>query len=233
LLATTHAEFQARTGHAILERYGMTETNMNTSNPYDDPRLPGSVGPPLPGVEIRITDPVTHVPTPGAIGMIEVRGPNVCKGYWRNPEKTAEDFRPDEFFVTGDLGSIDDNGYVWISGRARDLIISGGFNVYPAEVETALDALTGVRESAVIGVPHTDLGEAVVAVIARSDAALTESAVMAGIADQLARFKQPRRVLFVDELPRNTMGKVQKKELREQYAALFTAPMATACCTAP
>jgi malonyl-CoA/methylmalonyl-CoA synthetase len=222
LSAETHRQFSDRTGHAILERYGMTETNMITSNPYEGDRVPGSVGFPLPGVEVRIADPESGKVLPqGDVGVIEVRGPNVFRGYWRMPEKTAEEFRPDGFFITGDLGRIDERGYVHIVGRAKDLIISGGFNVYPAEVETVLDAIPGVAESAVIGVPHPDFGEAVVAVVQAGDASLGEAAVMAGVRDKLARFKQPKRVLFVPELPRNAMGKVQKKELRETYAALF------------
>ena len=165
LSAETHKEFQARTGHAILERYGMTETNMNTSNPYDGERIPGAVGFPLPGVEVRITDPDSgRTLSQGEVGMIEVKGPNVFKGYWRMPEKTKAEFREDGFFISGDLGFIDDKGYVRISGRGKDLIISGGFNVYPAEVEGAIEALPGVAECAVIGVPHPDFGEGVLAV---------------------------------------------------------------------
>ena len=222
LSAETHKAFARRTGHAILERYGMTETNMNTSNPYDGDRVPGSVGFPLPGVELRITDPETGAAVPdGAVGIIEVRGPNVFQGYWQLPDKTAEDLRPDGFFITGDLGQVDPRGYVTIVGRAKDLIICGGFNVYPAEVETVIDAVPGIAESAVIGVPHPDMGEGVVAVVQARDPALDEAAVLAALSGQLARFKQPRRVIFVPELPRNTMGKVQKKLLRETYADLF------------
>ena len=223
LLAETHAAFGARTGHAILERYGMTETNMNTSNPYDGDRVAGTVGFPLPGVDLRVTEPESGAPLPaGETGMIEVRGPNVFKGYWRMPEKTAAEFRPDGFFITGDLGKVDARGYVHIVGRGKDLVISGGFNVYPKEVETEIDQLEGVVESAVIGVPHPDFGEGVVAVVVRGKgAALDEAAVMAGIRDRLARYKQPKAVVFADELPRNTMGKVQKNVLRERYAKLF------------
>jgi malonyl-CoA/methylmalonyl-CoA synthetase len=221
LSAETHKAFSALTGHAILERYGMTETNMNTSNPYDGDRVPGSVGFPLPGVELRIADPETGAPIHGDIGVIEVRGPNVFKGYWQMPEKTAEEFRPDGFFITGDLGHVDERGYVFIDGRAKDLIISGGFNVYPAEVEGAIDAIPGIAESAVIGVPHPDLGEAVVAIVQSRDDALDEQKVVAALAEQLARYKQPRRVLFLPELPRNAMGKIQKKLLREDYCRLF------------
>lgn len=227
LLAETHVAFEARTGHRILERYGMTETGMNTSNPYDGERRPGTVGLPLPGVEVRVTDPETGETLPhGETGMVEVRGPNVFTGYWQMPEKTAEEMRPDGFFVTGDLGRFDADGYLTLVGREKDLVISGGFNVYPKEIETAIDAVPGVVESAVIGVPHPDFGEAVVAVVATGetpDADLSEERVVGAIADELARFKQPKRVLFVEELPRNTMGKVQKAELRQRYADLFSA----------
>ena len=207
LLAETHRQWSARTGHAILERYGMTETGMNTSNPHDGDRIAGTVGPPLPGVDVRITDPETGAILPaGEIGMIEVRGPNVFKGYWRMPEKTAAEFRPDGFFITGDLGLIDERGYVQIVGRGKDLVISGGFNVYPKEVESEIDALPGVIESAVIGLPHPDLGEA---------------GVLKALSERLAGFKRPKRVLFVEDLPRNTMGKVQKAALRERWKDLF------------
>lgn len=222
LSAETHREFSARTGHAILERYGMTETNMNSSNPYEGERLPGSVGFPLPGVDLRIAAESGEALPQGEIGVIEVRGPNVFKGYWNMPEKTAEEFRPDGFFITGDLGYVDGRGYVHIAGRAKDLIISGGLNIYPAEVENALDALPQIAESAVIGVAHPDMGEAVVAVVKPAPGAeQDEQAIIAGLANELARFKQPRRVVFLEELPRNSMGKVQKKQLRETYAALF------------
>jgi malonyl-CoA/methylmalonyl-CoA synthetase len=223
LLAETHRQFEQRTGHAILERYGMTETNMNTSNPYDGDRIAGTVGFPLPGVDVRIVDPESGAPLPaGETGMIEVRGPNVFCGYWRMPEKTAAEFRPDGFFITGDLGLIDARGYVQIVGRGKDLVISGGFNIYPKEVETEIDGLPGVVESAVIGVPHPDFGEGVTAVVVReAGAALDEAAVMEGLKDRLARFKQPKRVIFVDDLPRNTMGKVQKNVLRETYRDLY------------
>jgi malonyl-CoA/methylmalonyl-CoA synthetase len=224
LSAETHKEFETRTGHAILERYGMTETNMNTSNPYDGDRIPGSVGFPLPGVEIRIADPETGRVLPqGEVGGIEIRGPNVFKGYWRMPEKTKEEFRPDGFFVSGDLGRIDERGYIAIVGRAKDLIISGGFNVYPAEVEAIIEALPGVAECAVIGVPHADFGEAVVAVVtAKAGAALEEKTIQAALANELAKFKQPKKVFVTTELPRNAMGKVQKKDLRAQHSKTFT-----------
>jgi malonyl-CoA/methylmalonyl-CoA synthetase len=223
LLAETHREWSARTGTAILERYGMTETGMNTSNPYDDDRIAGTVGFPLPDVALRVADPETGAPTPaGEIGVIEVRGPNVFPGYWRMPDKTAAEFRADGFFITGDLGRIDERGYVHIVGRGKDLIISGGFNVYPKEVEAEIDALPGVVESAVIGLPHPDLGEGVTAVVVVAAAsAPDEGAVIAALRDRLARFKQPRRVLFVDDLPRNAMGKVQKVKLRETFAGLY------------
>jgi malonyl-CoA/methylmalonyl-CoA synthetase len=223
LLAETHRAFEARTGKRILERYGMTETNMNTSNPYGGERRAGTVGFPLPGVELRIADPETGaVLAQGEIGVIEVRGANVFKGYWKMPEKTREEFRPDGFFITGDLGTIDADGYLTIVGRAKDVVISGGYNIYPKEVELLLDGEPDVLESAVIGVPHADLGEAVVAVVVpRPGAALDEAGLIAGIADRLARFKQPRRIFVVDELPRNTMGKVQKNVLRERYRDVF------------
>ncbi|RYD60091.1 MAG: malonyl-CoA synthase [Sphingomonadales bacterium] len=224
LSAEIHREFSGLTGHAILERYGMTETNMNTSNPYDGDRLPGTVGLPLPGVGLHIADPESGaVLAQGEVGVIEVQGPNVFKGYWRNPEKTAEEFR-NGWFITGDLGRIDERGYVSIVGRAKDLIISGGYNIYPAEVEAVLDELPQVHESAVIGVPHRDMGEGVVAVVVpREPGFADEAAVLAGIVDSLARFKQPRRIVFVAELPKNTMGKVQKTVLRESYGDSFGA----------
>jgi malonyl-CoA/methylmalonyl-CoA synthetase len=224
LLAETHRDWREQTGHEILERYGMTETNMNTSNPYEGARIPGTVGQPLPGVEIRITDPESGLPLPqGEIGMIEVRGPNVFKGYWRMPEKTQAEFRNDGFFITGDLGTIDADGYVSIVGRGKDLVITGGFNVYPKEVESEIDALPGVVESAVIGVTHSDFGEAVTAVVAkRMDADLSEGAVIAALRERLAAYKLPKRVLFVEDLPRNSMGKVQKALLRETYKDLYS-----------
>jgi len=222
LPADIHREFAARTGHAILERYGMTETNMNTSNPYDGDRVAGTVGPPLPGVSIRITDPENGSELDrGEIGMIEVRGPNVFQGYWKLPERTATEFR-DGYFITGDLGFIDPRGYVSICGRQKDLIIAGGFNVYPAEVEAVIAELDQVHEVAVIGVPHADLGEGVVAVVVPRDPAFRdESALLELLDGHLARFKQPRRVVFVPELAKNAMGKVQKALLRERYRTLF------------
>ncbi|MEW6766810.1 MAG: malonyl-CoA synthase [Pseudomonadota bacterium] len=223
LLAETHREWSARTGHAVLERYGMTETNMNTSNPYDGERVPGAVGFPLPGVSVRVTDPESGKELArDTIGMIEVKGPNVFKGYWRMPEKTATEFRKDGFFITGDLGKIDAQGYTHIVGRGKDLVISGGFNVYPKEVESEIDAIPGVTESAVIGLPHADFGEGVTAVVVNSkEAKLDEAAVMKALDGRLAKFKMPKRVIFVDDLPRNTMGKVQKNVLRETYKGLY------------
>jgi malonyl-CoA/methylmalonyl-CoA synthetase len=238
LAPDTHHEFERRTGHVILERYGMTETLMNTSNPYAGLRLPGSVGPALPGVEVRIVAPGA---TPsdrttdddavggevggevgGAVGEIEVRGPNVCAGYWRDPAKTASAFTADGWFKTGDLGRMDHGGYVTIVGRAKDLVITGGYNVYPKEVETVLDALTGVAESAVFGVPHPDFGEGVAAaVVAKSGAQLAEAEILGAIQTRLARYKVPKRVFVIDELPRNALGKVQKNLLRTRYAAIF------------
>jgi malonyl-CoA/methylmalonyl-CoA synthetase len=215
LRAETHAEFALRTGHVILERYGMTETLINTSNPDDGIRLPGSVGLALPGVQLRVA---------GAepLGMLEVRGPNVFAGYWNDPQKTQESFTADGFFITGDLGRIDESGYVHIVGRAKDVVISGGYNIYPKEIESELDALAGVIESAVIGVPHPDLGEGVVAILALSAGiSLSESRIIGSLQVRLARYKVPRRVVFVDELPRNAMGKVQKAELRKIHRDLF------------
>ncbi|OWU86255.1 malonyl-CoA synthase [Oceanicola sp. 22II-s10i] len=219
LLAETHRQWEAATGHRILERYGMTETNMNTSNPYDGDRRAGTVGFPLPGIEVRVMLDGAEVPE-GGIGVLEVRGPNVFKGYWQMPEKTAEELQADGWFITGDLGMIDAEGYVTIVGRAKDLVISGGYNVYPKEVEEAIDDMPGVVESAVIGVPHPDFGEGVVAVVV-ADGSVTEDGIAGALKDQLAKFKQPKRIFIVPELPRNTMGKVQKKALRDEYAGLF------------
>jgi len=223
LLADTHRAWQARTGHAILERYGMTETNMIASNPYGGERIAGTVGFPLPGVDVRIADAEGGASLPaGETGMIEVRGPNVFKGYWRRPEQTAAAFRDDGFFITGDLGKIDANGYLHIVGRAKDLVISGGFNVYPREIEMEIDALPGVVESAVIGIPHPDFGEGVTAVVVcETGAATGEADLLAALRTRLASFKLPKRVLFVDDLPRNAMGKVQKNVLRETWRNLY------------
>ncbi|MFC2969006.1 malonate--CoA ligase [Acidimangrovimonas pyrenivorans] len=223
LLAETHVAFEQRTGHRILERYGMTETNMNTSNPYDGERRAGTVGFPLPGVELKITDPETGAPLPqGEPGMIEVRGENVFQGYWQMPEKTAEELRADGFFITGDIGVMDADGYVSIVGRQKDLIITGGYNVYPKEVELVLDEQPGVLESAVIGVPHPDFGEAVFGVlVAAKGETPDEGAIQAALGGKLAKFKQPKGLAVVEALPRNTMGKVQKNILREMFADRF------------
>lgn len=223
LLAETHQQWIRRTGHHILERYGMTETNMITSNPYDGERVPGAVGFPLPGVSVRIADPESGEDVPvNKVGMIEVKGPNVFKGYWRMPEKTRTEFRKDGYFITGDLGTIDDRGYVSIVGRSKDLVITGGYNVYPKEVETEIDGLDRVVESAVIGLPHVDFGEAVTAVVVLAEgASLGEDAVLKSLNDRLAKYKLPKRVVFVEALPRNTMGKVLKADLRKAYADLY------------
>ena len=208
LLAETHREFETRTGHAILERYGMTETNMNTTNPYDGKRKPGTIGMALPGTSVRLRE-----------GMIEVKGPNVTKGYWRNEEKTKASFTDDGYFITGDLGHFDDENYLVISGRGSDLIITGGFNVYPKEIEERIDAMQGVLESAVIGVPHPDFGEAVTAIVVpKSGAQLDTAKMISELRLHLAAFKVPKTIHFVAELPRNAMGKVQKKALRETYS---------------
>jgi malonyl-CoA/methylmalonyl-CoA synthetase len=224
LLPETHREFLARTGHTILERYGMTETLMNTSNPYEGERVPGSVGPPLPGVRIRVTHADSGVAPAAtdAVGTLEIEGPNVFAGYWRDADKTRQAFTADGWFRTGDLGLIDANGYVHILGRQKDLVISGGYNVYPKEVESELDALPGVAESAVFGVPHPDFGEGVTAaVVLQPGARLTERDILRAIGTRVARYKIPKRVLLVTELPRNAMGKVQKNALREAYAGLY------------
>jgi malonyl-CoA/methylmalonyl-CoA synthetase len=224
LLAETHREFYARTGHMILERYGMTETLMNASNPYDGERVPGSVGPPLPGVQIRVSEPHgggVHDAV-GTIGALEIRGANVFSGYWGDPDKTREAFTTDGWFRSGDLGRIDARGYVYILGRDKDLVISGGYNVYPKEVESELDALPGVAESAVFGVPHPDFGEGVTAaVVLEAGAVLSEGDILKAIGSRVARYKIPKRILLVAELPRNAMGKVQKNALRQAYAALY------------
>ncbi len=220
LLTETFLQFEARTGHRILERYGMSETGMNTSNPLMGERKPGTVGPPLPGVDLRITGEDGAVLDQGEIGGIEVRGRNVFKGYWKMPEKTAEDFTADGFFRTGDMGRIDEDGYVAIVGRAKDLVITGGLNVYPKELELFIDALEGVKESAVIGVPHDDFGEAIIAVVV-ADGPISAQAIIDACRRDLAAFKVPKKVIFVPDLPRNTMAKVQKNLLRETYADTF------------
>jgi malonyl-CoA/methylmalonyl-CoA synthetase len=201
----------------------MTETNMNTSNPYEGMRKAGTVGFPLPSVELKVTDPETGVElAQGEIGVIEVRGRNVFKGYWQMPEKTREELREDGFFITGDLGQIDGDGYVQIVGRGKDLIISGGYNIYPKEIELVIDDQPGVKESAVIGVPHPDFGESPVAVVVPDSEGPDAAQILAACKIELARFKHPRKIIILDALPRNTMGKVQKNALREDYKTLFT-----------
>ncbi len=218
MLTDTHHQWQDRTGHTVLERYGMTETCMNTSNPYDGTRKPGTVGLPLEGVEVRLATPMGELLPAGEAGGIEVRGPNVFRGYWNMPEKTAEELRPDGWFITGDIGEIDADGYLTIVGRSKDLIISGGYNIYPKEIETLVDGVDGVVESAAFGVPDADFGESVaVAVVREEGSDLTSEAILEAVSDDLARFKHPRRIFFLDALPRNTMGKVQKNVLRTEH----------------
>ena len=237
LLPETHREWLERTGHVILERYGMSETGMNASNPYDGERRPGSVGLPLPGVSLRVVDAVSGAPlAAGAVGMIEVSGPNVFPGYWRMPDRTRAEFRADGYFVTGDLGRFDADGYLHIVGRSKDLIITGGFNVYPREVEAEIDAIPGVAESAVFGVPHPDFGEGVSAAVVLHNGPATvqaathtghdmpsEATILARLHERLAGYKCPKRVLFCAELPRNAMGKVQKSLLRDLHHELYGA----------
>jgi len=214
LRAEIHAAFEARTGHAILERYGMTETGMITSNPYDGPRRAGTVGQPLPDISVRLASPDAD-----GIGGVEVKGPNVTPGYWRNDEKTAESFTADGWFITGDLARVDEDGYLAIVGREKDLVISGGYNIYPKEIETEIDALPEVSESAVYGLPHPDLGEvAAAAVVLAPGAQADPEAILAKLSGSLARYKIPRHVRFLPELPRNAMGKVQKAQLRKEGA---------------
>ena len=220
LLLDTFNDFIERSGHTILERYGMSETNMLTSNPYLGKRVGGSVGLPLPGVSVRVMDEHGDACASDEIGAIQVKGANVFQGYWRMPEKTAEEFTEDGYFITGDVGRFDRDGYLWIVGRSKDLIISGGYNVYPKEIEAVLDEMEGVAESAVVGVPHADYGEAVLAiVVAKPGADLSADAMIAALKQKIANFKVPKHIVFVDELPRNTMGKVQKNILRKQYDA--------------
>lgn len=221
LLDETFRAFEERTGHAILERYGMTETGMLCSNPLDGERRPGTVGPPLADVDVRVADENGAILERGDVGVLEVRGPNVFKGYWRMPEKTEEEFREDGFFITGDISRIDTDGYVQIVGRAKDMIISGGFNVYPKEIEQVIDQQEGIGESAVIGLRHPDFGEGVAAVVTASGGRLDEADVINGCRAELAAFKVPKAVFVVDELPRNAMGKVQKNQLRERFATAF------------
>ena len=222
LLEETFNDFARRTGHTILERYGMTETGMNTSNPLDGERRAGTVGLPIPGVEVRVRDTANQPLADGTIGELQVRGPNVFKGYWRMPEKTAADFTDDGWFITGDQARIEHDGYVSIVGRSKDMVISGGLNVYPKEVEALINDLPGVQESAVFGVPHPDFGEAVVATIVRDGSTLiSEEDVLLALENKLARFKQPKKIQFADALPRNAMGKVQKNKLRDSWDAPF------------
>ena len=219
LLAETHVEFEARTGQRILERYGMTETGMLTSNPLVGDRRPGSVGPPLPGVQVRVMDDDDKPCATGGIGHVQVRGANVFPGYWRMPERNKEEFTADGWFRTGDMGSLSADGYLTIVGRSKDLIITGGYNVYPKEIELAIDELDGVKESAVVGVPHTDFGEAVTAIVVPTGTGRpSEASIITALKAKLANFKVPKRVHFVDDLPRNAMGKVQKNVLRERFA---------------
>ena len=220
LTEQTFAEFERRTGHRILERYGMTETGMITSNPLDGERVAGTVGYALPGIEVRVAGESGELLPAGEVGLVELKGPNVFIGYWQMQEKTAQEFRDDGFFITGDLGTLDKDERLTLVGRSKDLIISGGLNIYPKEIESVIDELPGVVESAVIGIPHPDFGESVIAiVVAGKDRAASEASILEATTLQLARFKQPRRVILVDELPRNTMGKVQKNILRDRYGA--------------
>jgi malonyl-CoA/methylmalonyl-CoA synthetase len=221
LLTDTFRGFAHRTGHTILERYGMSETTMLTSNPYEGERIGGTVGLPLPGVSVRVVNQEGKPCAAGEIGDIQVKGPNVFKGYWQMPEKTAEEFTADGYFKTGDVGKFDEDGYLSIVGRSKDLIISGGYNVYPKEIESVMDEMDGIVESAVIGVPHPDFGEAVVAVVvAEPDAALSEHDLISALKTKIANFKVPKRIFVTDELPRNAMGKVQKNLLRHQFGKI-------------
>ena len=222
LLAETFKAFENVSGHKILERYGMTEAGMITSNPYDGDRIPSTVGFPLPEVSARVADDKGNEIERGEVGILEIKGPNVFQGYWCMPEKTAEEFRDDGFFITGDMATMDQEGRISIVGRAKDLVISGGYNVYPKEVENAIDEIDGVKESAIIGVPHPDFGEGVTAIIIKeSHSDITEENVMSYLKEKIARFKQPNKIFFLDELPRNTMGKIQKKALRDTYRDIY------------
>ncbi|MGY4509565.1 AMP-binding protein [Bradyrhizobium sp. USDA 3650] len=220
LSVDVHGQFEARTGHRILERYGSTEAMILCSNPLEGERKPSSVGLPIPGVDLRISGSGDEVLKGGTIGMIQARGPGLFSGYWNRPDQTREEFTADGFFRTGDLGFVDDQGYVSITGRAKDLIISGGYNVYPAEIEAVIDEMPSVQESAVVGAPHPDFGECVVAFVIPSDKELPPAAgeVIQRVKDRLANYKVPKQVIIVNELPRNSMGKVMKKELRSSLA---------------
>jgi malonyl-CoA/methylmalonyl-CoA synthetase len=222
LLQETFESFKQKTGHTMLERYGMSETGMNTSNPLNAERKGGTVGLPLPGTSLRIADE-NNAPLPaGEIGGIQVKGDNVFSGYWRMPEKTREEFTDDGYFKTGDVGKVDEQGYVSIVGRSKDLVISGGYNVYPKEIEELIDAMPGVVESAVIGVPHPDFGEAVTAVVVKKKDAneLSDTSIIQALKKEIANYKVPKNVFFVEDLPRNAMGKVQKNVLRDTYKKL-------------
>lgn len=223
LLAEIHRQWSERTGHQILERYGMTETGMIASNPYEEERVPGTVGFPLVGISLRITDQSSGNLLPdGEIGLIEVKGPNVFKGYWHMPEKTREDFREDNFFITGDLGFIDERGYLHIVGRQKDMIITCGLNVYPKEIEEKINGIAGVVESAIVGVPHKEFGEGVIGVVViKKNVNLSEKEILIELKKELAQYKVPLKIIFVDMIPRNTMGKVQKSILRSSYNNLF------------
>ncbi|MEE8515589.1 MAG: AMP-binding protein [Alphaproteobacteria bacterium] len=226
LAPETFDEFRARTGHAILERYGMTETGMNTSNPVVGVRISGTVGPALAGVSLRVTGEGGEVLGPNRVGMLEVKGDNVFKGYWRQPGLTAQAFTADGYFRTGDLAEIDAAGVVTITGRAVDMIITGGLNVYPKEIEDAIGAMDGIKECAAVGVPHTDFGEAIIVAAVTDGGECGEDEVIEMCKDRLANYKVPKRVLFVDELPRNVMGKIQKAELRRRFATVLAQPSA-------
>ena len=221
LLSETHIEFEKRTGKKILERYGMTETNMNISNPYDGSRKAGTVGIPLPGIEIRIVNEEGNEVKVGQIGTIELKGENIFKGYWGMEEKTKESFKDDGFFITGDLAKKDENGYFTIVGRDKDMIISGGLNVYPKEIEDVINELPNITESAVFGVHHDDFGEAVVAAVVTTDDKNDGSQILDYTKDKIAKYKQPKKIIFMSNLPRNSMGKVQKNKLRENNKSLF------------
>jgi malonyl-CoA/methylmalonyl-CoA synthetase len=223
LLPETHAAVFERTGQEILERYGMTETGMIASNPVAGPRMAGSVGFALPGVDVRIADSDGRLLPPGEIGVLEVRGPNVFSGYWRRERSRGEDFRTDGYFITGDIGTMDAEGRITLLGRAKDVIISGGLNVYPREVEQALDSIDGITEAAVIGVPHPDFGEAVIAIVTGDSGMPEEAAIIAALRVGLAKFKLPKRIIPIEEMPRNAMGKVQKGELRRRFVDVFAA----------
>lgn len=221
LLSETHIDFEKRTGKKILERYGMTETNMNISNPYDGERKAGTVGIPLPGIEIRVVNEEGKEVENGKIGTIELKGENVFQGYWKMKEKTEEAFKEDGFFITGDLAQKDENGYFTIVGRDKDMIISGGLNVYPKEIEDVLNELPNVLESAVFGLQHSDFGEAVVAAVVVNDDKNDENQIIEFTKDKIAKYKQPKKIIFMDNLPRNSMGKVQKNLLRKNNQNLF------------